>query len=158
MYCKNFYLVFFLVCIDWFFFLNYLICDNYFLDLWINQISTGNLVKPSNYWCFNWFMTPKSHLIRLNDLIIRWLCKCVLSWIYFSGAICTVVCPHCENDNEWKQIPCSFIVYEPKIKEIYSFLWWNLSKFHVLQSVNYILITIFSFYQPKPIFFGGNYD
>ena len=112
-------------------------------------------MKPSNYWCFNWFMTPKSLLIRLNDLIIRWLCKCVLSWIYFSGAICTVVCPHCENDNEWKQTPCSFIVYEPKIKEIYSFLWWNLSKFHVLQSVNYILITIFSFYQPKPIFFGG---
>ena len=112
-------------------------------------------MKPSNYWCFNWFMTPKSLLIRLNDLIIRWLCKCVLSWIYFSGAICTVVCPHCENDNEWKQTPYSCIVYEPKIKEIYSFLWWNLSKFHVLQSVNYILITIFSFYQPKPIFFGG---
>ena len=88
-------------------------------------------------------MTPKSLLIRLNDLIIRWLCKCVWSWIYFSGAICTVVCPHCENDNEWKQTPCSFIVYEPKIKEIYSFLWWNLSKFHVLQSVNYILITFF---------------
>jgi hypothetical protein len=100
---------------------SYLICDNYFIDLWINQISTGNLVKPSNYWCFNWFMTPKSLLIRLNDLIIRWMCKCVWSWIYFSGAICTVVCPHCENDNEWKQTPCSFIVYEPKIKEIYSF-------------------------------------
>ena len=48
--------------------------------------------------------------------------KCVLSWIYFSGAICIVVCTHCENDNEWKQTPCSFIVYEPKIKEIYSFL------------------------------------
>jgi hypothetical protein len=30
-----------------------------------------------------------------------------------------------ENDNEWKQTPCSFIVYEPKIKETYSFLWWN---------------------------------
>ena len=78
-------------------------------------------MKPSNYWCFNWFMTPKSLLIRLNDLIIRWLHKCVLSWIYFSGAICTVVCPHCGNDNKWKQTPCSFIVYEPKIKEIYSF-------------------------------------
>ena len=112
----------FLLCVYWCFFLTCLICDNYFLDLWINQISTGNLVKPSNYWCFNWFMTPKSLLIRLNNLIIRWLCKCVLSWIYFSGAICTVVCPHCENDNEWKQTPCSFIVYEPKIKEIYSFL------------------------------------
>ena len=64
--------------------------------------------------------------------------KCVLSWIYFSGAICTVVCPHCKNENEWKQTPCSFIVYEPKIKEIYSFLWWNFSKFHELQLVNYI--------------------
>ena len=55
----------FLVCVDCFFFKTYLICDNYFLDLWINQISTGNLVKTSNYWCCNWFMTPKS------------LCDCV---------------------------------------------------------------------------------
>ena len=30
-------------------------------------------MKPSNYWCLNRFMTPQSLLIRLNDLIIRWL-------------------------------------------------------------------------------------
>ena len=67
MYCKTLYLFIF-YCAFIGFFLNCLIYDNYFLDLWINQV-----MKPSNYWCFNWFMTPKSLLIRLNDLIIRWL-------------------------------------------------------------------------------------
>jgi hypothetical protein len=71
--------------------------------------------------------------------------------IYFSGAICTVVCPHCENDNEWKQTPCSFIVFEPKIKEIYSYLWWNLSKFHVLQSVTSEVGPILALIAPSPL-------
>jgi hypothetical protein len=44
---------------------------------------------------------------------------CCLEFTFLEQS--AVVCPHCENDNERKQTPCSFIVYEPKIKEIYSF-------------------------------------
>ena len=43
-YCKNLYLVFF-YCALIGFFKTCLNCDNYFLDLWINQISTGNEAK-----------------------------------------------------------------------------------------------------------------
>jgi hypothetical protein len=46
-------------------------------------------MNPSNYWCFNWFLTPKTLLIRLNDLIIRWLynnhwsvCMCCLEFTF----------------------------------------------------------------------------
>ena len=39
-------------------------------------------MKPSNYWCFNWFMTPKSLIIRLNDLLSG---DCVsVCWLEFT--------------------------------------------------------------------------